>query len=854
MTATAAARSRVSSPRAALPVLYLALSSLAFLFVGGRHPGASLWFPPAGVAFGYLLVRGWRAAWLVLLARSAGGLITAAPGQGWHPLASLATDAAVTATLVVAAELLRRAARFESPYALLTRFIGLGVVLAPVGAASAAGLLGAAHGHPLEGAVWARSVVGTATAVLTLTPAFLVLAAPWTAAMAPTRSVPARRRWELAGQALLIVLIPATSLLAGGADARELALLPVALVPLAWTAADPDRTRGAAVLAVAGLALGAAAELRFGDAEATFRLQLVMFAGALAALFAVAGLVADARARYGAEVETTRWRALVEAAPVAVARIGRDGRWRPEGAAGPGDEPDGDGTDAAAEILARAARVPGVTAAVAQGAPATVDWGVDDDTGRRFVTRVTPLPDGDTLAVTSETTRLHSAEVALAWERSHDRETDLPNRDLLLATADQALAEGRTASLVLVDTGNAAHRAVLLDLDPVRVLLVTAERLRAELDAQSVASGTALVARVGDGQFGVLLPEGVAAARDRAARMVRAVRAALPAPAGASAGVAALEPERGARAALQRAEAALQAAAELQSAGRGHGQVVVLDQLSVTSSAQRARLSDDVARAVERGELEVAFQPDVRLSDGRLTGVEALVRWRRRRGFAAPTDVFVQLAEEVGAVQGVDAWVMEEALRAFGGWRADHAAHDLELGLNVSALSLSPDLAERLVRACERHGVPPAAVRIEVTETSLADEGMARTVLADVKARGFRVALDDFGTGYATLARLHRLPVDVLKLDRSFLPAITEDEQARALVSLVLGLADALGMDVVAEGVETRAQRDVLVALGCRRAQGYLWSRPTSEAVIAGMLAAGGSLDEPIGAGATLTV
>ena len=153
-------------------------------------------------------MRGWRAAWLVLLARSAGGLITAAPGQGWHPLASLATDAAVTATLVVAAELLRRAARFESPYALLTRFIGLGVVLAPVGAASAAGLLGAAHGHPLEGAVWARGVVGTATAVLTLTPAFLVLAAPWTAAMAPTRSVPARRRWELAGQALLIVLDP----------------------------------------------------------------------------------------------------------------------------------------------------------------------------------------------------------------------------------------------------------------------------------------------------------------------------------------------------------------------------------------------------------------------------------------------------------------------------------------------------------------------------------------------------------------------------------------------------------------------------------------------------------------------
>ena len=263
------------------------------------------------------------------------------------------------------------------------------------------------------------------------------------------------------------------------------------------------------------------------------------------------------------------------------------------------------------------------------------------------------------------------------------------------------------------------------------------------------------------------------------------------------------------------------------------------------SSAQRARLTGEVAQAVERGELDVAFQPDVCLRTGRLTGVEALVRWRRRRGFAAATDTFVQLAEEVGAVQAVDAWVMEESLRALGDWRAHHGALDLELGLNVSALSLAPDLAERLAQACARHEVPPSAVRIEITETALTDEGRASTVLAQVKERGFRVALDDFGTGYATLARLHRLPVDVLKLDRSFLPAVTEDQQARALVSLVLGLADALGMDVVAEGVESREQRDVLAALGCRRAQGYLWSRPTTGAAIAGMLAAGGSLDDP---------
>jgi EAL domain-containing protein (putative c-di-GMP-specific phosphodiesterase class I) len=327
--------------------------------------------------------------------------------------------------------------------------------------------------------------------------------------------------------------------------------------------------------------------------------------------------------------------------------------------------------------------------------------------------------------------------------------------------------------------------------------------------------------------------------------MVHAARAPLTAgldtlAISAWAGVAALDGDRSARESLQLAEAALQAAAE-----RGHDHVVVLDDVSVTSSTQRARLTSEVTRAVDRGELEVAFQPDVNLADGRLTGVEALVRWRRPRGFAAATDTFVQLAEEVGAVQAVDAWVMEESLRALGRWRALPGGDELELGLNVSALSLTARLPDDLADCCARHGVPPERVRIEVTETALADAHLARTVLAAVKDRGFRVALDDFGTGYATLARLHQMPVDVLKLDRSFLPSITDDEQARALVSLVLGLAALLGMDVVAEGVESSAQRDVLVGLGCRRAQGYLYSRPTSAAEIAAMLAAGGVLGVP---------
>jgi EAL domain-containing protein (putative c-di-GMP-specific phosphodiesterase class I)/GGDEF domain-containing protein/integral membrane sensor domain MASE1 len=837
MTLSAAAPPRAFSQRAALTTLYLAVSTLAFVLVSGHTTaGGGLWFPPAGIAFGYLLVAGWRSWWAVLLARTVGGLLTVPGEYAARPALSLAVDTATTFALVLGAEWLRRTARPESAYALLTRFLAFGVVLAPVAEATSAALLALASGHQLDRAAWARAVVGSSAAIATLAPAFALLAKPRLAQLVLVRAVPARRRWELAAQAVLILLLPAMSVLTGGAGLREVVLLPIALVPLAWTAADADRARGAAVLAVAALVLGAAAELRFGDSETTFRLQLLMFAGALAALFATAGVLSDARARQGAELESTRWRALVEAAPVAVARVGADGRWRPE----PGTGSDADG--AAADVITRAARVPAVVAAVTARAPASVEWGVDDDTGRRFVTRVTPLPDGDVLAVTAETTRLHSAEVQLAWERSHDRETDLPNRDLLLATAEQMLAERRPASLVLLDIDDATSRAVLLDIDPVRVLLVTADRVRDLLDPHAVASGAALVARVGSDQFGVLVPDDVAAARERAGRMVRAIRAPLPGSGavltlGAWAGVAPLDADRGAKASLQRAEAALQAAAE-----RGRERVVVLDNLSVRTSAQRARLTGDVASAVGRGELEVAFQPDVTLHDGRLSGVEALVRWRRRRGFATATDTFVQLAEEIGAVQAVDAWVMEESLRALGEWRARFGAEELELGLNVSALSLDPDLPDRLVDACGRNGVPPQAVRLEVTETALGKEGVVHDVLGEVRERGCQVALDDFGTGYATLARLHLLPIDVLKLDRSFLPSITIDEQGRALVSLVLGLAELLHMDVVAEGVESWAQRQVLVDLGCRRAQGYLYSRPASPASIAALLAAGGFL------------
>jgi EAL domain-containing protein (putative c-di-GMP-specific phosphodiesterase class I) len=194
------------------------------------------------------------------------------------------------------------------------------------------------------------------------------------------------------------------------------------------------------------------------------------------------------------------------------------------------------------------------------------------------------------------------------------------------------------------------------------------------------------------------------------------------------------------------------------------------------------------------------------------------------------------LAQEAGVIVDLDRWVMEESLRQMGIWRHDFPELDLELGLNVSPHSITPDLPDLLFDACLRHDVPPWHLRLEVTESALGEEGSAASILRKIRARGCRIALDDFGTGYATLSRLSRLPVDIVKLDRSFLTTLTGDPASQALVSLVLGLAGPLRVEVIVEGVQTEAQSELLQELGCRRAQGFHFARPGGAATIGQLL------------------
>jgi len=817
--------------------LYLGASTVLYAVVDHRAAAdAGMFFPPAGLAFGFLVLFGRRGIPVVIVAAVLGDLVTFPEHLAADPRWEALRLVSVTVVYAAGAALLRARWLEARRIATLAWFVIIALIGVPLAAAAIEVLVERMAGAWFDVPAWAQAVVGTATAIATLTPSLLEPA--WGLVkrqIAPILPPPGARA-DVTAQALALIIAPAGLILLPSAAPTELPLLAIAAIPLVWTVVRPDRLLSSLVLAVSSLTLGIIVADHYGPSEEMFRAQVFMIIGALAALFVGTSLFGAAEEQRDAAVVASRWRALLDASPVVVARVDRDGAWRLETDGRKGD---------ASTVVANACAVREIESVIAGGRQQSVHWDISGDgeaPARHFVTQVSPLPNGEALTVTRETTRMEKAEAALAWERTHDRDSGLPNRDLLLATATRAVAEHVPTSLVVIDVDPLSRKASVVGIDPSEVLGVLVRRVESALGTEG-AGEEHLLARVGEDQVGVLLPVDPAVATRRTHRLLRAV--SLPVPAGdqrlpvtASAGVAAVECGEPPREALRRAVIAAQAARE-----SGRREVVVFDDLAITTTAERARLAGDVLAAAERGELEVVFQPDVDLTDGRVSGVEALVRWRRPGGLVAATDLFVKLAEESGAVQAIDAWVMEESLRHLGAWRRTDGMDRLELGLNVSALSLVPELPERVAEACARYDVPTDRVRLEVTETALGDDGDAYKVLDRAREMGCRVALDDFGTGYASLSRLHRLPIDLLKLDRSFLSGLTDDVAGRALVSLVLGLAGPLQMEVLAEGVETEAQRDLLLELGCRRAQGFLFARPAPPAMLHRLLVGRQSLD-----------
>jgi diguanylate cyclase (GGDEF)-like protein/PAS domain S-box-containing protein len=278
--------------------------------------------------------------------------------------------------------------------------------------------------------------------------------------------------------------------------------------------------------------------------------------------------------------------------------------------------------------------------------------------------------------------------------------------------------------------------------------------------------------------------------------------------------------------------------AMMSSKRAGPGGFAACDVGAVDSAAKFAFVTK-LRRAVERQEWELHYQPIVELATGAIRGVEALVRWRNEEGELVPPNDFIPLAEELGLIEAIGDWVVEELVRQDDAWRAEGL--NLEMGFNLSPRQFwQPDLAERILLRLDERSVDPSNVVVEITETSaMRDPDRASAVLWDLHSRGLRLALDDFGIGYSSLWRLRNLPVDVLKIDRSFVSQVDIDPQAAKIVAAFIQLGHGLEMTTLAEGIETEGEWRFLAEQGCQLGQGFYFSRPVQADAISTRFRAG---------------
>jgi diguanylate cyclase (GGDEF)-like protein/PAS domain S-box-containing protein len=455
-----------------------------------------------------------------------------------------------------------------------------------------------------------------------------------------------------------------------------------------------------------------------------------------------------------------------------------------------------------------------------------------DGSWRQFETvRATGSGDGLVLHLRDVAGR-RSSELELERLAYTDYLTGLPNRARLMA----ALAAAR----LRVAGGGEPGCLLLLDLDgfkPVNdvaghqagddLLVQVATRLRA-----TVRDGD-LVGRLGGDEFAVLVGDGLEEATALAERIVAELRLVHPAAgiegygSGAvfdvsgSIGVAELDPAEDVSVTIRQADLALRAA---KAAGKNCVRTSV--QAIDSAAGRRTRLARDLPTALEQEQFHVVYQPVVGVGERRILGLEALLRWEHPLLGTVPPDEFISLAEDDGLIVTLQRWVLRKATTDAAALLA--AGWELQIGVNVSvrhlqAGCLAPDVASALADS----GLPPHKLILEITESVLLDaEDRLESDLATLRGMGCVLSIDDFGRGYSSLAYLARLPVDILKMDRGFFADIERDERAAALVASIVELGRTLGMDVVAEGVESVGQLRALRGMQCRYVQGWLFGRP----------------------------
>jgi diguanylate cyclase (GGDEF)-like protein len=273
----------------------------------------------------------------------------------------------------------------------------------------------------------------------------------------------------------------------------------------------------------------------------------------------------------------------------------------------------------------------------------------------------------------------------------------------------------------------------------------------------------------------------------------------------------------------------------------GRARYEMFDRAMHTDALERLRLETDLRRAVEQNEFVLHYQPVVSLRTGRVTGLEALIRWQHpERGLVHPAD-FIPIAEETGLIVPIGKWVLLEACERIRGWQAAYPRKEpLTMGVNLSVKQFGqPDLIDQIKTAIETTGVAPGSLQLEITESSIIDKGRAAiSILSRIRELGPQVYLDDFGTGYSSLSYLHGLPIDAIKIDRAFVSSMDTDDKNLRLVRTILTLAEIVGVRAEAEGISTSEQLRELRALNCEQGQGYLFSAPITRDAVEEVLAA----------------